>query len=171
MLPTPFIMGIPKVGSTLTANVGPTSATGNFVTWYRDGVLISSQSSFTYVVTRADFNRTITISVRAEREGYESATLQSSPLLISAGTMRVSTPSITGLVKVGKVVTAKTTAWVPGAAITYQWLLDGKAIKGATGKTFKALPSQKGRRLSLTVTQKLLGYVTATKTSSAIKIG
>jgi hypothetical protein len=171
MLPTPFILGIPKVGSTLTANVGLTSATSNFVTWYRDGVLISSQSSFSYVVTRADFNRTITISVRAEREGYESATLQSSPLLISAGTMRVSTPSITGSVKVGKVVTAKTTAWVPGAAITYQWLLDGKAIKGATGKTFKALPSQKGRRLSLTVTQKLLGYVTATKTSSAIKIG
>lgn len=170
-LPTPFILGVPKVGNTLTANVGLTSATSNFVTWYRDGILISSQSSFTYVLTRSDFNREITISVRAERNGYESAMLQSSPLTVSAGTMRVSTPSITGSVKVGKVVTAKTTAWVTGAAITYQWLLDGKAIKGATGKTFKALASQKGRKLSLTVTQKLLGYVNATKTSSAVKIG
>jgi hypothetical protein len=170
-LPAPSISGIPKVGNTLTANVGLTSATSNFVTWYRDGVLISSQSSFTYLVTRSDFNRTITISVRAERNGYESATLQSSPLTVIAGAMRVSTPSITGTAKVGKVVTAKTAAWVPGAAITYQWLLDGKAIKGATGKTFKALASQKGRKLSLTVTQKLLGYVNATKTSSAVKIG
>jgi hypothetical protein len=85
--------------------------------------------------------------------------------------MATSTPSFTGTAKVGSVLTAKVTSWAPGAVLKYQWLLDGKAIRGATARTYKLLSTQKGKRISLTITQTAPGYVTATKTSAAIKVG
>ena len=85
--------------------------------------------------------------------------------------MSAANPSITGTAKVGSTLTAKASAWAPGATLSYQWLLDGKAIKGATARTYKLLAAQKGKRISLTVTQRANGYTTVSKTSASIKVG
>ena len=67
-------------------------------------------------------------------------------------------------------VTATTVAWVTGAKISYSWLLDGKPIKGATKKTYKVLPSQVGKKLSVLVKQTATGYTAASKASLAVKV-
>jgi hypothetical protein len=59
---------------------------------------------------------------------------------------------------------------VTGAKISYVWLLDGKAIKGAIKSTYKILPSQVGKKLSVLVKQTATGYTAASKASLAVKI-
>ncbi len=170
--PKPVIAGTGRVGSTMTVSTG-TWDTGAVLTvaWYRDNVLIRSGTSIVHILTSADLGKAITVKVTGTLTGYESATVTSSPMQVVQGTMTATTPTFTGAVKVGSIVTAKTGAWATGAVISYQWLLDGKAIKGATGRTYKLLSTQKGKRISLTITQKATGYSTATKTSAAIKVG
>lgn len=59
--------------------------------------------------------------------------------------------SITGTVKVGKTVTAKTES-ITGATHSYQWYLDGTAIKGATKAKLKLARSHGGDSLSVKIT-------------------
>lgn len=170
--PVPALTGTRKVGTTLTVVPG-TWDKGTFLTvaWYRNGALIRSGISLIHVLTSADLGASITAKVTGTLSGYESATMTSDPIVVTQGTMATSTPSFTGTAKVGSVLTAKVTSWAPGAVLKYQWLLDGKAIRGATARTYKLLSTQKGKRISLTITQTAPGYVTATKTSAAIKVG
>ena len=170
--PKPILSGTGRVGSTMTVTTGAwDNGTVLTVAWYRDDVLIRSGSSRVHILSSADFGKAITVKVTGTLTGYESAAVTSSPMQVLQGTMTAVAPSFTGTAKVGSVLTAKTSAWATGAVISYQWLLDGKAIRGATARTYKLLSTQKGKRISLTITQTAPGYVTATKTSAAIKVG
>ena len=44
--------------------------------------------------------------------------------------------------------------WEPGVTASYQWLLDGKPIEGATKTTYKILDEQLGHKLKLRITLK-----------------
>ncbi|MDF1487708.1 hypothetical protein [Tessaracoccus caeni] len=80
-------------------------------------------------------------------------------------------PTISGTAKVGKTLTASPGSWKPsGATFGYQWLRDGKAIKGATKSTYKLGSADAGRSISVKVTGKKAGYSSVSKTSSAKKI-
>jgi beta-glucosidase len=83
---------------------------------------------------------------------------------IKAGTVKVS-----GTLKVGKKLTAKVAKWTAGSAYSYRWYANGKAIKGATGKTLKITKSLKGKKIRVKVTGVRSGYVSAIKTSAATK--
>ncbi len=75
------------------------------------------------------------------------------------------TPKITGTARVGRVLEAKPGNWSSKATLTYQWLRGGKAIKGATGKKYKLVSADKGKRISVKVTGKRSGYASSSKTS------
>jgi hypothetical protein len=57
-----------------------------------------------------------------------------------------------GKALVGNKLKAKTKAWPAGTTFTYQWLRDGKVIKGAHGKKYKLKSKDLGHRIKLVVT-------------------
>jgi hypothetical protein len=76
------------------------------------------------------------------------------------------TPVIGGSAAVGKTLAAKPGTWKPKpATLKFQWLRGGKAIKGATKKTYLLLPADAGNKITVKVTGSRPGYRTTSKTS------
>ncbi|WP_153004281.1 hypothetical protein [Microbacterium testaceum] len=76
-----------------------------------------------------------------------------------------STPTISGIARVGRAVTVTTGVWARGATLTYQWSADGVAVRGATATSFTPGAAQKGKNITVTVTGTLAGYTSVSKTS------
>ena len=80
-------------------------------------------------------------------------------------------PKIVGDNKVGATLKVRTGTWDPRPVkLSYRWLNDGKAIKGATGKSYKLKKSDKGDRISVRVTGSKSGYETVIRTSKTVKV-
>ncbi len=73
---------------------------------------------------------------------------------------------ISGVVKVGQVLKVSVSSLMPGSTVQFQWLLDGKTIKGAAKSTYKLVSSQKCRKISVKVNQSKLGYLAAASESA-----
>ena len=68
-------------------------------------------------------------------------------------------PAISGMTKVGTMLTASPGKWSPAdATISFRWRADGERIAGATGATFTPTSAQEGKKLSVRVTASKLGY-------------
>ncbi|MDF1487426.1 Ig-like domain-containing protein [Tessaracoccus caeni] len=83
------------------------------------------------------------------------------------------TPKITGTAKVGKTLKVDSTsvAWTPAkVTLKYQWLRDGKSIKGATKSSYKLTNSDAGKKISVKVTGSKSGYKTVSKTSKTVSV-
>lgn len=79
-IPTPWITGTIATGSRLTAQPGTWVPGASFsYRWYRDGVSITGATYRTYVLTRYDKGRTITVRVKASRSGYVTVYRMSVP--------------------------------------------------------------------------------------------
>jgi hypothetical protein len=80
---------------------------------------------------------------------------------------------INGTRRVGRTLTAHATPWLAGsypttkASMSYQWKRSGKAIKGATKSKYKLTKSDRGKRITLTVTAHRYGYNTGSTTSKS----
>lgn len=62
-------------------------------------------------------------------------------------------PKVSGTPKVGRTLTAKPGTWAPAdVALSYTWLRNGKAVKGATKPTYKPVTADQGKKLSVRVT-------------------
>ncbi|WP_297104019.1 RCC1 domain-containing protein [Tessaracoccus sp.] len=78
------------------------------------------------------------------------------------------TPTISGTVAVGKKLTVKAGSWKPAPVeLSYQWLRDGKSIKGATKKSYTLTASDTGKKITVKVTGSKKGYAKVSKTSKA----
>jgi hypothetical protein len=78
------------------------------------------------------------------------------------------TPTVSGTVRHGSTLTAHTGTWRPsGVTFTYQWYLNGAAIKGATKSSLTLSSSWIGRRVQVRVTGTKAGYVSVGRTSSS----
>lgn len=156
----------------LTAKVSPSAATGK-VTFKRGSTVLG-----TVKLTKG----TATLSTAALKAGSHSitasyagstthaaSTSKASKLTVTAPKKFTKTvkPTVSGTAKVGKKLTAKVKAWSPKATFKYQWLANGKAIKGATKASFKLTKSQKGKKITVKVTGSRSGYVSASLTSKA----
>lgn len=89
----------------------------------------------------------------------------------------------TGKAKVGGKLTASTSGYPSGTVFRYQWKLGGKAVVGATKKTFKIKKTvkykkhgkikkltTKGKQVRVYVTSYCRGYVTITLVSPGVKV-
>jgi len=77
-------------------------------------------------------------------------------------------PSVSGVPRVGEVLTASAGTWEPSRNTTYRyrWLSDDVAIPRATGRTLRLRPAQKDARISVRVTATHLGYPATSATST-----
>jgi alpha-tubulin suppressor-like RCC1 family protein len=167
--PQPWVSGPGRVGSTLTSTVpaATPSATTTTRTWLRDGVAIPGATGASYTLTRADAGRRVAVRVQVARAGYLTpAPTISSPVPVAA--VNTKAPSFRGKAVVGRKLRASRGTWF-GAGYTYsvQWLRNGKAIRGATAKTYVLTAKDMGKRISLRVVATKPGFATVRKVSAA----
>ncbi|AWF99561.1 carboxypeptidase regulatory-like domain-containing protein [Clavibacter michiganensis] len=174
-VPTPTLSGTAQVGSTLTAAPGtwaPVPTTFSY-RWFVANVAVPGATASTYAPVAADLGKRITVTVTGARSGYTSAskTSAASAAVVASPAAKAfavaSSPTITGTVAVGGVLTAATGSWSPAPAFSYQWSAGSTAISGATGSTYTLGTADLGKTITVTITAKATGYITTTRTSAA----
>jgi uncharacterized protein YjbI with pentapeptide repeats len=169
---TPSLLGNPLVGSTLsTESLTLDPETQVAIQWLENGTPKAGSTSTKLVLSSTIMSKMISVRYTFTKAGFETLTLTTPEVKVGLGVLTAVTPKITGTAKVAKTLTAVSAKWASVATIQYQWLLDGKAIKAATKSTYKLLPTQKGRKISVQVTQIAAGYKSAVKISTALKVG
>ena len=197
-LTLPTISGVPKVGSTLTADPG---------TWDQPGATFDYQwetyeegqqhtdflaSGRTYVPTADIVGQqlwvTVVASVPGVEDGYASSELVGpvtgapvvlppvvAPPVVTTPLTKVDDthkPQVTGAKKVGSTLKAKAASWVPaGAKVKYQWLVNGKVVKKATKAKLKLLAKFAGKKISVKVTATSPGSLPVSVVTKAGKVG
>jgi subtilisin family serine protease len=86
------------------------------------------------------------------------------------GTFDGTAPTISPLVRVGDLATS-TLHWTPvPTTVTYQWYLDGNEIPGATAATYRAVDTDQGSSLTVTVVGSYPGYADVTGDSAPVVV-
>lgn len=166
---TPKVVGSAVVGVRLTAEPGNWPLGTQFgYQWLRSGKKIKGATSSTYEVGKSDIGKQLSVAVVGKQSGWATATRTSAR---TAKVMKVGTPTISGTVKVGSTVKVKAGSWTSKSKLSYQWLRDGKAIPKATKSSYKLASADTGAQLSVKVTGKRKGYVTASRTSASRTVG
>ena len=166
--PVPTITGTATAGSTLTANPGTWSPAADLAfQWLRAGVAIPGATASTYELTAADRGKAITVRVTGTAAGYLPTAKVSAALAVPSVFTTTPTPTIAGTPIPGAILTAVPGTWAPLATtLAYQWLLDGTAITGATTTTYKVLPTDLDKSLTVRVTAVRAGYLTTPMVSN-----
>ncbi|MFM8927521.1 MAG: pentapeptide repeat-containing protein [Rhodoluna sp.] len=168
----PRVDGVPMLGNLLTVATALPLPQGANVSyqWVRSGILIPEATAPFYVVQPDDFGQTIGVAIFVSKPGFSTRADFSDIVNVIPKQMVQTAVTITGKSKVGSKLTAKTTAWVAGAKIAYQWLRNGKVIKGANKATYVLSAKDKKAKVSVNVTQTSKGYANSSKASAALKI-
>lgn len=137
--------------------------------WLRDDVPVEGATSTTYTIAAADAGAKLSVLVTGAREGSEPVQVKSGPLTVPAqlpGAM----PTITGTAVQGSTLTAVPGAWPAGSTLSYQWLLNGADITGATRPTYLLTSDDGGQNVSVRITGALAGYLEGVKTSAPVPV-
>ncbi|WP_345520253.1 hypothetical protein [Nocardioides conyzicola] len=173
---TPTITGSPRVGSTLAATLGSWVPAGSDLTyaWRRGGAVVATTT--TYQVAVADVAKSLTVTVTVTPPGGEPTPRTSAAVTGVAVPLHWTRakPKVTGTAKQGKrlkVAGAAAGGFAPAAtALSYQWLRNGSAIRGATGRAYKATVADVGKRLSIRVTGRRSGYLAGSVVSTTVRV-
>lgn len=145
--------------------------------WYRAGVAIKGATKANYTPVSADSGKALNVRISITKSGVSEVVRVSISRNFS---VKAAKPTISGTAKVGRTLTAKTTvgsvqdvetgAWSSDdvSITSYQWLRSGKAIKGATGSSYKLKAADKGKQITVKVVQRHAsnGYVASAMTSA-----
>ena len=168
----PTVTGTVAVGRTLTAKPGdwtPRGATFEYQ-WLRWGQDIAGATAKTYRVSLNDQGVGLSVRVTGRRSGWgaTSATSSSTSPVPTAPSVTAGSVSIAGKPRVGSTLTARVGTWAPGGlSFSYQWLLNGAVIDGATAKTYSVIATDAGSTLSVRVIGSKATHSSATQTSAS----
>ena len=165
----PTISGTARVGETLTANTsaiadddGLTSVSFSYQWIRNDGVSdtdIAGASGSTYTLDAIDESKTIRVRVSFTDDADNEETLTSAATAAIAAkpnSPATGVPTISGTARVGKTLTANTSAIVDDDGLTnvsysYQWIAAGIDLSGATGSTYALTASEQGKTIQVRV--------------------
>ena len=177
VLTSPAISGSGKVGTKLTAKPGNISPNPDFYyQWFKfkkdwncwcDPISLES----TYTVKPSDLGYSIAFTITAKKTGYVDYSEDSKPTVVTVGSLvKTPSPKILGVAKIKQSVSTLTGSWDSGVTLSYQWLRNGAAISKATSAKYKLTAADKGKKISIKVTGKKLGYQTVIKTSTPLTV-
>jgi len=163
----PTITGAARYGQTLTAKrvSSPSASVSYSYQWKVGGETIPTNSSKLKLGDTSQIGKKVTVTVTATRSGYTTVSKTSKAVTIGKGKFATKTPVVNGKRVVGKTLQAGLPKWSAGATYSYQWLRNGKTIKGATSKTYKLVYADKKKKIDVKVKAVKAGYTTAYKTS------
>ncbi|MFB0835025.1 S8 family serine peptidase [Arthrobacter halodurans] len=161
--PAPTVAGTAKVGYRLTANPGTwTAGTTLRYQWYRGSTALPGATARTHPVSGYDAGKSLAVRVTGTKTGYATLARRSAATpTVSRGTLAASVPTVAGIPRVGHRLTADHGAWTPGTTLRYQWYRSGRAIGGATAKTYRLVSADRRDALRVRVTGTRTGYATA----------
>ncbi|WP_162231101.1 FG-GAP-like repeat-containing protein [Leucobacter musarum] len=106
--------------------------------------------------------------------GYSAGgwNVASHPRMVGVQSLSVTpAPSVGGQVRVGEQLTATVATWQPKPIkVTYQWLRNGKAISGATSRTYTLTAADLGASVTFRVSGAKLGYAPVARSSQAYTV-
>ena len=165
----PRTSGLPKVGGTVTATAGSWSPDPTSVDyrWFVAGDYLPRATQRSLELSPWMVGKRLRVAVVAHRDGYpdQVATTVVTDSILPGQLTASSAPSLRGTNIVGRTLRASTGTWSPGPVQTaYQWLLDGKPIKGKTQPQLFLGDRSVGHRIGFTVTARRKGYEPVTQT-------
>jgi hypothetical protein len=166
-LALPKLAATPTVGSAVGVDLARGTPTdGLSYRWLLDGAAIDRARSGSYTPGPSDAGKRLQVQLTSP-----VASIISEAKTVQAAKFRDAWhPAIRGRAGVGETLRAVTGRWSPNPAFDYQWLLDGKPIKGAQHATHVPTPAQVGREISLRISARRAGYATREMTSEAVVV-
>jgi hypothetical protein len=174
--PTPVVSGTPTFGNTLQVtptNLGtwlPTPTSYSYQ-WKRNGSNITGATAASYVLAATDVGATISVAVSGVLTNYGSTPQTSSPTetIAAASFTATPVPTITGILNVGKVLTAATGTWTPTpTSFVYQWYRGNAPIGAATAaSTYTLVAADIGQQIKVSATAVKSGYASPSPESLA----
>ena len=172
---TVALTGTARVGEPLHATVaGWADGVRLQYRWKVDGREVRWATRSTFTPQPGDVGRSIVVEVRGSSPGYDPSGWVSSPptVTVQPGELTSRTVTITGTAKVGSTLRATTDRWEPRPVeLSYQWFVDGDAVRGATRSTWTVRGADRGDVITVTVTGTKDGYEPTSRTSSGLKVG
>jgi hypothetical protein len=169
----PEVSGKPAVAETLTCSGGTWSgspAPTFTYQWLRDGSIIASATSSSYVVLDADQGHSLSCKVTAINEEGVAAQNSGNVLEIPGREPEnIEAPLLTGTPAVGRQLTCLRGKWngQPPPTFTYQWLRGGTIIASATASSYIVASEDRGKSITCRViAQNSAGTVEAISSNS-----
>lgn len=121
--------------------------------WLRNGSSISKATKSSYTLTTSDRKKSISVRVTATKSGYSTISTTTAPVNYTVA-VDGAAPQLENAweAAVGITLTLQPRTIENEAAIHYQWLRDGKAIKLANSDTYVVTTADIGKVLSVTTT-------------------
>ncbi|MGH3472816.1 MAG: CHAP domain-containing protein [Nocardioidaceae bacterium] len=166
----PTITGTPRVDTQLSATSGTWSPSAQYTyQWNAGGIPVANAVGATFSPTAAQLGQQISVTVTATRAGYTTAisTSAATTAVAPATFLTTGPPTISGTAQVDQKLTASPGNWSPTGTPSYQWLVAGVSVRGATRSTFTPDASDLRKQVTVKVTMTRPGYVTATSASAA----
>lgn len=142
-----------KTGDVLTCAATATGdpAPSLAYAWLRDGAALPVASLDTYTVEAADEGHELSCAVTASSL---AGLVSSSDTVGVGGPPSGGTPVLSGATKVGSVLSCAPGIWagIPKATFSYQWLLNGAPIAGATATSYTTTLADVGGKVTCEVT-------------------
>ncbi|MBS2936261.1 hypothetical protein KDN32_00720 [Nocardioides sp. J2M5] len=143
--------------------------------WFLDGAPVSGATASTFKLGRKAIGKTLSLQVFGSAPNYATVIAGTAPVVVGKATFKTRKPKLRGVPRVGRVLSVKLKGWKPKPAkksvkVRYQWMKNGKKIKGAKKATYRVRPKDRGKKITVVVKVKKKGYATAKRSSKKLKI-
>jgi|GEM_PF-3309765 len=131
--------------------------------WIRDGKTTVSASA-TYTPTAADVGHRLQGVTRTTSPAFAVKEIKAGAFTVSPALIAVPQLILNrSTARVGDLLSVKRSGGTAGVTAKYQWLRNSKAIKGATGMSYRLAPADYGQRVGVRITASKTGYTTGSR--------
>ncbi len=174
---TPVVLGDRRVGTTMSVLDGRWFDAPYWritYAWTRNGATIEGATDDEYTLKAIDLETQVAARLHLTRTGYASRTFTTAAVPVTTGPAPVveTAPVLEGTGGVDSLLTVTPARWVaPGpATVSYQWLLDGEPLPGATSTTLRVEQRDLGAAIAVRVTGEREGHESTVITTSAKRV-
>ncbi len=158
--------GAPPVVPTWLCATDPAIAGMSSPTWAPDSTAFAWQEPDGVWATRpptgGECHAPVRLIANASQPDWSRAPLAPGPRPFASAPA----PKVAGKARVGRKLTARVAGWSPApSTVTYQWLRNGRKIRGATKARYQLARADRGKRITVRVTGTRGGYKPVTTTS------